>query len=284
MNEPGAESKGPKRWFSGWGKGSGKLQTETRQCPNGHPMAMDWVDCPYCAANERSGSKTRTSMPPSPPLNTAETSDAAPSAPTRRQTVAFGASAADASAPPADAAVNLSSHAAGKIGGHKPTSVFDTGPAGANAPQRGHLTPGGRRITGVIYTFSWSNLGQLFEIRDGRNFVGSSTVALEGDRPCDVLVQEDGRMSSAHFMILCQGGRYMVKDHNSTNGTYVDGELIDSLGIELKDGAVIKAGDTLFAFQKVAPPDADRPATDDPRDEEPEEMPRRRSSGEGGVL
>src|SRR5487761_841669 len=27
-----------------------ELRTRTRRCPAGHPMAVDWSDCPYCRA------------------------------------------------------------------------------------------------------------------------------------------------------------------------------------------------------------------------------------------
>ena len=100
--------------------------------------------------------------------------------------------------------------------------------------------------------------------------MGSGFVSREGDRPADVLVPDDDKLSSAHFLILCQRGKYRISDCDSTNGTYVDGEQIDSLGIDLEDGALIQAGSTLFAFQKVRPPSMAPAPPDDP----PEPAPR----------
>ena len=31
-------------------RGLRELRTHTRRCPAGHPMAVDWSDCPYCRA------------------------------------------------------------------------------------------------------------------------------------------------------------------------------------------------------------------------------------------
>jgi hypothetical protein len=32
-------------------RGLRELRTHTRRCPAGHPMAVDWSDCPYCRAH-----------------------------------------------------------------------------------------------------------------------------------------------------------------------------------------------------------------------------------------
>ena len=94
----------------------------------------------------------------------------------------------------------------------------------------------------------------MFEIRDGRSYIGSGVVGTEGGRPVDVLVTDDDKLSGAHFLILCQGEKYRIRDCDSTNGTFVNGEQIDSVGIDLRDGSLIQAGATVFAFQKTRPP------------------------------
>jgi hypothetical protein len=112
----------------------------------------------------------------------------------------------------------------------------------------------GRRLVGLLLTFSWSPLGQLFELHEGRNYVGSGALPMEGHRPADVLVADDDKLSGAHFLVLWQNGKYRISDCNSTNGTYVNAQQVDPLGIELVDGALIQAGSTLFTFQKLLPP------------------------------
>jgi hypothetical protein len=144
-------------------------------------------------------------------------------------------------------------------GGRRPTRVEppaadepfapDAGRAGAASRQAG----GGRRLTGIVTTFTWSRLGRLYEVRDGRNFAGSGVVSADNDAPCDILVDEDDTLSNAHFLILCQNGKYIISDNFSTNGTFLDGEQIDTRGVELPHDAVIRAGATVFRFQKIAP-------------------------------
>jgi pSer/pThr/pTyr-binding forkhead associated (FHA) protein len=116
----------------------------------------------------------------------------------------------------------------------------------------------GRPLAGVVFTFSWRGTGQLFPLYAGRNYAGTAPMAREGQRT-EILLTEDPEMSGTHFLILYQQdtGQYRILDGNSTNGTFVNGEPIDSNGIELPDDAQILAGNTLFIFKKVRPPAAE---------------------------
>jgi FHA domain len=128
--------------------------------------------------------------------------------------------------------------------------MVDTAQEGAPGAER-RPGAGGRRITGVLSTFTWSPLGKLFQILDGRNYAGSGVVGAENNRPCDVQILEDETMSGAHFLILCQGGKYIISDTFSTNGTFLNGAQIDTRGTDLPDNSVIRAGATVFVFQKI---------------------------------
>jgi hypothetical protein len=144
----------------------------------------------------------------------------------------------------------------------RPT-VVDPGAGGSPGAERG-AGAGGRRIAGIVTTFTWSPFGKLFPILDGRNYVGSGVVGSENNRPCDIQVPEDETMSSSHFLVLCQSGKFIVSDAFSTNGTFLNGIQIDTRGTELPDRSVIRAGSTLFVFQKIHPaqPDTTGPLPD----------------------
>jgi hypothetical protein len=135
----------------------------------------------------------------------------------------------------------------------------------------GRLSGGNRRIQGILSTFTWNPNGDLYMLRDGRNFVGSGTVGSENNAPCDAQVPTDSRMSSAHLLILFQAGRPLISDNMSTNGTLVNGTLIDGRGVELVDGAEIKAGDTVFVYQRIKRTDSGpaRPPHPKPTPEDP---------------
>ena len=258
----------------GWGKSSAKpLPTSTRTCEAGHPMAIDWVKCPYCEAARNAGEKTRindaegssanqyidASMPPvrgpgTTRINMTSDVDAAAAshehAPhPRRGTQVLPEAAAGGFAARAEPI-----KAAGNGGGRGATRVLDVG--AASTPEAQHRPAAGRRLTGIVVTFTWSALGRLYEVHEGRNYAGSGTVSAEGHRDADILIADDTTMSSAHFLILCQGGKYRISDCNSTNGTFVNGELVNALGIDLEDNAHIQAGATLLVFKKVLPPSA----------------------------
>ncbi|MDE2051595.1 MAG: FHA domain-containing protein [Gammaproteobacteria bacterium] len=112
-----------------------------------------------------------------------------------------------------------------------------------------------RRLGGVVFTFTWTKLGQLFPVYSGRNYAGKAVTAREG-RPTDVLMTEDPALSDTHFLILYEPAtdQYRIADESGTGGTFLNGEPIDSKGTELPDDALIRAGHTLFVFKKVRPP------------------------------
>ncbi len=275
-------------WLGGiLGKHSAKpLPTSAKRCAQGHPMAMDWQKCPYCEAANSAAERTRftqhepdatgaarLSTGPTParpgPTRVNEPTSAGPTMGGRRQTLLDDE---EAPRPPPPMASGAPRAASGGGSGRRHTSVMDADDL--KAPQEQRRPGGGRALTGILYTFSWSKLGQLFEIRDGRNYVGSGTVAADGDRPVDVLVSEDDKLSGAHFLVLCQGEKYRIRDCDSTNGTFVNGEQIDALGIDLQDGSLVQAGATLFAFQKVRPPSTASAGLEPEADEaEPEPKP-----------
>jgi hypothetical protein len=45
-------------------RGLRELRTTTRRCPAGHPMAVDWSDCPYCRAQRTATEVNHTESAP----------------------------------------------------------------------------------------------------------------------------------------------------------------------------------------------------------------------------
>lgn len=215
------------------------LTTVEQRCAAGlHAIDPSWTHCSYCEAIAKAGERSNRGVPPSPP----------PAAPPVAATGRRPTLVDDDDGP----AVPPAGPGYGSGGGASPQrgrTMVDT--SSTEGPAPGHQARSGLRLTGVLSTFTWSRLGQLFEIHEGRNYVGSGTVASANNSPCDVLVTDDGTLSGAHFLILCQGPRTIISDNLSTNGTFVNGEQIDTRGMELPDDAVIKAGATVFRFQKI---------------------------------
>ena len=65
----------------------------------------------------------------------------------------------------------------------------------------------------------------------------------------DVAIQVDKRMSRQHFSVACVSGRGILRDLDSTNGTFVNGRPVDSA--DLLDGDQIIAGSTAFTVHLI---------------------------------
>jgi pSer/pThr/pTyr-binding forkhead associated (FHA) protein len=123
--------------------------------------------------------------------------------------------------------------------------------------QSGHVGAGEtRRITGVLVTYTWRPEGEMFAIREGKNFIGSGDVSSEAyHRSCDVYVPHDNTMSAEHALILCRQGNYEILDQISSNGTFLNGQMLKAnQGTDLPNYAEIKTGSTLWTFISVKPP------------------------------
>jgi len=213
-----------------------------RLCDAGrHMMDPNWETCPYCDAERRS--KEKTQAPKQAPSRAA----ADDRYKTRVGDISPGVQRETKAIPPG------SPHSSGPVGGEGDT----------------------RRIVGVLITYTWRPEGQLFPIREGKNFIGAENVASEvSHRPCDIQIRTDPMLSAEHALILCRAGRYDLVDQMSSNGTFLSGELVPIQGIELRDNyADIKTGNTVWTFIKIAaPPIAAAPAAPPPV-KEPEEPP-----------
>ncbi len=107
------------------------------------------------------------------------------------------------------------------------------------SPQR--QVPQNRKLVGWLVSFTLHPNGVDFRLYEGRNTIGS--------RPdCDIVLQ-DAQVSGHHLTILYRAGKYRFKDELSTNGTFVNGEMVDEG--ELQDGDILKIGTVEMKFRTV---------------------------------
>jgi DNA-directed RNA polymerase subunit RPC12/RpoP len=104
----------------------------------------------------------------------------------------------------------------------------------------------GRRITGLLVTYSIHPQGDVFKLLEGKNSIGRDSAA-------NISVENDAMMSERHLSILYRpvDNKFKFKDEQSSNGTFVNGTLIDEG--ELNNGDVITAGATKFLFISIPP-------------------------------
>ena len=83
--------------------------------------------------------------------------------------------------------------------------------------------------------------------------LGDQPIAIGRDETADVTISDD-TLSRRHFMIWREGDHCLIKDLNSQNGTWVDGQR--ARGTKLRQNDCILAGRTLFLFSEHAAPTA----------------------------
>lgn len=200
-----------------------------KRCDNGHFIDEAWDICPYCpqeAAEPEIPVVRPRSVDPSPvrlatnapgPAFGGEREappKAAPphAAPPPRQTTSPGAGAAVASAPPMERTV-----ASAQLHAQK------------------------RYVVGWLVSLNGASRGESFPVRMGRNVIGR-------DRRSDVVVNDDQASSHhADLVFRPEEKRFILMDHNSTNGTYVnEAEIEPRRDLDAKD--VIRIGSHRFLF------------------------------------
>lgn len=98
-----------------------------------------------------------------------------------------------------------------------------------------------RKLVGWLVTYSLDAMGVDFKLYEGRNIVGR-------EMGCNITVN-DGLVSGKHAVLLFRAGKYSITDQQSSHGTFVNGEDIELEPRYLKDGDIIRMGNTVFMIR-----------------------------------
>ena len=77
--------------------------------------------------------------------------------------------------------------------------------------------------------------------------IGDQPAAVGRDEAADITIR-DNTLSRLHFMVWREGDSFRIKDLNSANGTWVDGERVQET--TLRNYVCIAVGRTLFIFRE----------------------------------
>ena len=100
-----------------------------------------------------------------------------------------------------------------------------------------------RRIVGWILSYTLDPMGVDYRIYEGNNSIGREP----GN---SITITKDTTISGKHSNILYKKGKFYIKDEMAANGTFVnDEELEIEKAYDLKDGDIIKLGNTVFIFK-----------------------------------
>jgi pSer/pThr/pTyr-binding forkhead associated (FHA) protein len=122
-----------------------------------------------------------------------------------------------------------------------PWLVWEAGPWRPPSPDRATRASSERRAR----LSSGDALALLVAPRPGRQpFEGIRL----GRGPENDLVVDDGTLSRTHLVLREQAGAWTVEDLRSSNGTQVDGALVNGAPVPLEPGAQIEAGSVRLTF------------------------------------
>ena len=208
----------------------------TRLCPKGHVMDPSWTECKYC-----------------PPGSGAAWAGASAPAGKGRTLVEGVAAASPLPGGFVKGATLLEDSPAGFGGGggapgkgrtfvdpalkkgDKAKTVFDQGGASSTAAAKKAFP----KLVGWLVSFSHDESGADYRVREGRNAIGADR------NDCEIAISEDQSISTKHASLMYRDGRFQLRDNDSTNGTYVNGQDIFGEGsVTLKDGDTIRFGST----------------------------------------
>ncbi len=95
------------------------------------------------------------------------------------------------------------------------------------------------------------DMGQLVEQGTGEVFPLGFEPASIGRHADNEIVLPDSQVSRHHAEIVMQGGRWLIADLGSANGTFVNGERLTSPRV-LSHGDLLRVGQTLFRVETAA--------------------------------
>jgi pSer/pThr/pTyr-binding forkhead associated (FHA) protein len=227
-----------------------------KRCDNGHFIDEAWDICPYCPQDE-----SEPQIPVVRPRSLEQSAGASNAAASARATPSV--------APPSSGIAAVVAHpapqaralgpVASPVAEPRPVSMptrsrGDSGAAAAVVAPPVERTVAAQRIdTGQQvkrYVVGWlvglngPSRGEAFPIRMGRNVIGR-------DRRSDIVINDDQASSHhADLVFRPEERRFILMDHNSTNGTYVN-ELEIEPRRDLVEKDIVRVGGHRFLFSPL---------------------------------
>ncbi|MBM3424734.1 MAG: FHA domain-containing protein [Bacteroidetes bacterium] len=100
-----------------------------------------------------------------------------------------------------------------------------------------------RKMVGWLVSYTLDEMGIDYRIYEGNNTVGRA-------HNNSIIIRQDNVISSKHISILCRQNKFWIRDEMSANGTLLNGiDMELDKVFELKDGDIIKMGNTTFKFK-----------------------------------
>lgn len=95
----------------------------------------------------------------------------------------------------------------------------------------------------IVLDGTGSDIEDRFRVKEGANLIGRR------GGPVDIGIKDD-QVSPRHALLLYQSGRFTIRDFDSCQGTWLNGQSIDI--VDLDDGDIVQVGHTKLVFRKSA--------------------------------
>jgi len=99
-----------------------------------------------------------------------------------------------------------------------------------------------RKLVGWLVSYTLDEMGYDYRLYEGKNVIGSKP----GN---EVSLIQDNSVSGVHATILYRNKKFLLRDEFSTNGTFLNNKIVEEETPILKDGDIIKVGNTIFMFK-----------------------------------
>ncbi|HET8776012.1 MAG TPA: FHA domain-containing protein [Thermoanaerobaculia bacterium] len=197
-----------------------------KRCDNGHFIDESWDICPYCP-QDQSEPEIPVVRPRAVEASPARSLAGVPSG------VPSGGAAAVAVADQTGSRGGSRSGSSPALAAVQPPMERTVAAAQVNAAKR--------YVVAWLVALSGASRGESFPVRMGRNVIGR-------DRRSDIVIHDEQASSHhADLVFRPEEKRFILMDHNSTNGTYVnEAEIEPRRDLAAKD--VIRIGAQRFLF------------------------------------
>ena len=96
-------------------------------------------------------------------------------------------------------------------------------------------------VVGFLYVMEGNQKGDIIKLYAGRNTIGTSS-------ECAIIL-DDPNLTTKHASVRYEDGTYIVRDLDSRDGTFVNGEEI--VKMELTENEEILVGNTKMKFKRL---------------------------------
>lgn len=227
-----------------------------KRCDNGHFIDEAWDICPYCPQDE-----SEPEIPVVRPRSLNQSVDAQPAgAPSSAQPVSAPSHAPSPAAVAAAQQAPQQPRPLAAVPEPRPVSMPTRSRSDSAAAAAAVAVPPAERtvaaqrleagqqqkryVVGWLVGLNGPSRGEAFAVRMGRNVIGR-------DRRSDIVINDDQASSHhADLVFRPEERRFILMDHNSTNGTYVN-ELEIEPRRDLTEKDVVRIGSHRFLFSPL---------------------------------